>query len=251
MAFSYFWNKLHLHRKKIVFAAFSAMLLSGGMASAQKKISQENKPNYDEKRVHYGFYLAVPLTKFNLEHSQEYVNQLDASSPMTVNTRTSPGFYTGLVLNVGLAEYLDFRFTPGVGFYGRTIEYANMSQDDGTRGTTDVTISSTMVELPVLLQYKSKRRTNYRMYFVGGVKPGIDLNSDKDNASGDGLRTEKFDLALEYGVGLDIFYPYFKFAPELRFSHGLLNQHIRDNNVYSRSIQRLTNHNVSLILFFE
>ncbi|TXK48046.1 PorT family protein [Pontibacter qinzhouensis] len=251
MAFTYIWNKLHLHRKKIVFAVFSVLFLSSSLASAQKKISQENKPNYDEKKVHYGFYLAVPLTKYNLEHSQEYVDQLNSGSAMTVNARTSPGFYTGLVLNVGLAEYLDFRFVPGVGFYGRTIEFGNAAQDDGSRGTTNVTISSTMVELPFLLKYKSKRRTNYRMYFVGGVKPGIDLNSEKDSNNGDGLRTEKFDLALEYGVGLDIFYPFFKFAPELRFSHGLLNQHVRDNNMYSRSIQRLTNHNISLILFFE
>ncbi|MCC9166041.1 porin family protein [Pontibacter harenae] len=227
--------------------------MAGSSALAQKRVAQLNKPNYDERPVHYGFYLALPLTRYNIEHSQEYADQLaDPDLPhMSVNARTSPGFYTGLVLNVRLAQYLDARFVPGVGFYGRSIEYKNALQDDGSRGDATQTISSTMVELPLLLKYKAKRRTNFRMYMVGGLKPGIDLSSRKNQREGETLRAEKFDLAVEYGVGVDIFYPFFKFAPELRFSHGLLNQHILDDNIYSTSLQRMTNHNVSLILFFE
>ncbi len=252
MAFTYIRHQLYLHRKKITLLPLLALLLlCGNAAVAQKKLSQKNKPDYDFKTVHYGFYLALPLTKYNLEHSQEYADQLSFSSHMTVNAKTTPGFYTGLVLNVGLAEYLDARFVPGVGFYGRTIEYANVVQEGGERKDVNVTLSSTVVELPVLLKYKAKRRTNYRMYMVGGVKPGIDLSSRKTDQPGSELRTEKFDLALEYGVGLDIFYPFFKFAPEVRFSHGLLNQHIPDDNIYSSSLQRMTNHNISFILFFE
>ncbi|MDX5418407.1 MAG: PorT family protein [Hymenobacteraceae bacterium] len=230
------------------------LLLAGQTAMGQKKISQMNKPGYDDKLVHYGFYLAVPLTKYNLQHSQEYVDQLQNSpDPVKVNAKVSPGFYTGLVLNVRLAEYLDARFVPGVGFYGRSIEYINVrNPDNGELQDRVETISSTMIELPLLLKYKSKRRTNYRMYFVGGIKPGIDLGSgqsgdDKENA----LVVDNFDLALEYGVGLDIFYPFFKFAPELRFSHGLINQHVPNGSLFNESLQKLTNHNVSLILFFE
>jgi len=227
-------------------------LLAGQAALAQQKIAQQNKPDYDEKRVHYGFYLALPLTKYQLQHSQEYINQLDVDEGMKVNAKISPGFYTGLVLNVRLAEYLDARFVPGVGFYGREVEYVNVRNGQGELEDQVQSINSTTVELPLLLKYKSKRRTNYRMYLVGGIKPGIDLGGgqsaeDKENA----LVVDKFDLALEYGVGVDIFYPFFKLAPELRFSHGLLNQHVANESVYNNSLQKLTNHNVSLIFFFE
>jgi hypothetical protein len=250
MAFSYIWNKLHIHRQKVAILGFVAFLIltTQSAAFAQTKIKGENKPNYDAKRIHYGFYLSLPFTRYNVEHSQEYVDQLGrGAGAMKVNPKVSPGFYTGLVLNVGLADYLDFRFVPGVGFYTRAIEFENISADK----SENVAIGSTTIELPFLLQYKSKRRTNYRMYFVGGIKPSIDLNSRKNDQPGEDLRTQDFDLALEYGVGLDMFYPFFKFAPELRFSHGLLNQLIADDNVKSRSLQRLTAHNVSFILFFE
>ncbi|WP_242922693.1 porin family protein [Pontibacter liquoris] len=261
MAFTYVWNKRNLYRQKITLFGLLALLLLGAntAAVAQKKIKGENKPGYDEKRVHYGFYLALPLTRYNLQHSQWYADQLanaDATGEgyITANTKTNIGLYTGLVLNVRMAEYLDLRFVPGVGFYGRPIVFTNTQAED----VEDVqTISSTMVELPLLLKYKAKRRGNFRMYFVGGLKPGIDLGNRKNNPELPDeqlLQVNKFDLAVEYGVGLDIFYPYFKFAPELRFSQGLLNMHQPlndDAQKYSKSIDRLTNRNISLILFFE
>jgi hypothetical protein len=253
MAFTYIRHQLHLHRQKaIVSALFILCLFGATQAQAQKKIKGENKPGYDEKRVHYGFYLGMPLTKYQVEHSQAYVNQLPA---IKINAKNSPGFYTGLVLNVRLFQYLDARFVPGVGFYGRTIEFDGIDPNDGSAGPVfdDITISSTMVELPFLLKYRAKRRGNARMYFVGGVKPSIDLGNLKDTSSGGTkLHSEKYDLALEYGVGLDIFYPYFKFAPELRFSHGLLNQKKSSfSSPHSDLIDKMTNHNVSFILFFE
>lgn len=253
MAFTYIWNQFHIHRQKVTFLGFVLVMLLGSHAAhAQKKIAQKNKPDYDEKAVHYGFYLAAPLTKYNIQHSQEYADQLEKGGNFAVNAKVSPGFYTGLVLDVRLVDYLSARFVPGVGFYGRSIEYANSPQQSGERKDVIKTISSTVIEMPLLLKYKSQRRSNFRMYLVGGIKPGIDLGNTR---SGDNLENEllvdNFDLAVEYGFGLDVFYPFFKFAPEIRFSHGLINQHVPNESIYNTSIQKLTNHNVSFILFFE
>ncbi|MFD2513684.1 porin family protein [Pontibacter locisalis] len=232
------------------------LLLGSNAAEAQKKISGLNKPGYDDKVVHYGFYLSVPITKYKIEHSQEYADQLAADpgggGAYAVNAKVSPGFYTGLILDVRLFEYMSARFVPGVGFYGRTIEYSNIPTG-GEAQEVVKTIGSTVIELPVLLKYKAKRRdNNVRMYLIGGVKPGIDLGNARsgDDAENE-LLVNNFDIAIEYGFGVDIFYPFFKFAPEIRFSHGLLNQHVSNESVYNRSIQKLTNHNVSFILHFE
>lgn len=257
MAFTHIRHQFDIHWQKIIFLGFVLALLLGSQAAqAQKKIKQQNKPGYDDKIVHYGFYLAAPLTTYKVQHSQEYADQL-ANDPggagsLAVNAKVSPGFYTGLVLDVKIAEYLSARFVPGVGFYGRSIEYANAPQETGERKDVVKTISSTMIEMPLLLKYKAKRRTNFRMYLVGGIKPGIDLgNTRSGDDTENELLVDNFDVAVEYGFGLDIFYPYFKFAPEIRFSHGLLNQHVPNESLYNNSIKKLTNHNVSFILFFE
>ncbi|GAA4440617.1 porin family protein [Pontibacter saemangeumensis] len=232
-----------------------ALALSGGTpASAQQKIKDMNKPGYDLKPVHYGFYLAVPLTRYNLQHSQAYADQLENGNNDAVNAKSDLGFYTGLVLNVRLAEYLDARFVPGVGFYGRTLVFDNVETGVETSPSMKETVSNTMIELPLLLKYKAKRRNNIRPYMVAGVKAGIDLGKGNNGKTQQeiALEVKDYDLALEYGIGVDIFYPYFKFAPELRFSHGLVNVHKPvAGSTYSGYIQKLTNHNVSLIFFFE
>lgn len=257
MAFSHIRNKFDLHRQKITILIVGLLLAFSCNSASAQKITGLNKPGYDDKVVHYGFYLSMPLAKYKIEHSQEYADQLAADpgggGAMAVNAKISPAFYTGLVLDVKLVDYLSARFVPGVGFYGRSIEYANSPQETGERKDVIKTISSTMIELPVLLKYRAMRRkNNVRMYLVGGVKPGIDLGNAR---SGDDLERElkvnTFDLALEYGFGVDIFYPFFKFAPEIRFSHGLLNQNADNGSIYNRSLQKLTNHNISFILHFE
>ncbi|MFD3000773.1 porin family protein [Pontibacter toksunensis] len=255
MAFTHIWNKLYLYRQKVTLAGVLALLLMGGSTAQAQKIHDLNKPGYDERPVHYGFYLSLPLTKYNVHHSQAYVDQLKDGGDDAVNAKSSLGFYTGLVLNVRIADYLDARFVPGVGFYGRTIAFTNVEVPTlETQPTMNETVSNTMIELPVLLKYKAKRRSNFRPYIVAGVKPSYDLGKGNNGATQSeiNLEVENMDIALEYGIGIDIFYPYFKFAPELRFSHGLLNQHKPvPNSFYSANIQKLTNHNVSLIFFFE
>lgn len=250
MAFTHIWHQLHLHRQKVSFAVLLLLCLAGASQAQAQKIKGENKPGYDEKRIHYGFYLGLPISKYNIQHSQAYVDQIDGG--ITANAMARPGFYPGLVLNVRLFEYLDARFLPGVGFYGRTIDFEDGTQAEGeTEAFGDATISSTVIELPLLLKYRAKRRGNFRMYMVGGVKGSRDLGNRKDTQFGDRLHTEKLDLSIEYGVGLDIFYPYFKFAPEVRFSHGLINQKAPYSSQYSDLIERLTTHNVSFVLYFE
>ncbi|GAB3535234.1 porin family protein [Pontibacter brevis] len=255
MAFTHIWNKLYLHRQKVTVTGILALLLLSGGAVQAQKIRDINKPGYDERPVHYGFYLAMPLTTYNLQHSQLYADELAKGADIAVNAKPGLGFYTGLVLNVRVADYLDARFVPGVGFYGRTLAFSNVETTTvETQPLMNETVSNTMIELPVLLKYKAKRRSNFRPYIVAGVKTSYDLGKGNNGATrGEiNLEVENFDIALEYGVGLDIFYPYFKFAPELRFSHGLLNQHKPvANSTYSSYIQKLTNHNVSLIFFFE
>ncbi|CAN5904089.1 porin family protein [soil metagenome] len=252
MAFTHFWHQLHLHRKKISIL-FLLFLLGSGEAFSQKTVFQHNLPHHDAKRVHYGLYLAIHHARFRVQHSDSLVREMANGSPTRVNPKFFPGFGGGLVLNIRANDYMDVRFLPGVGFYSRVVEFAkleqNPSQPEGL--TVDQEVGSLFVELPLLLKYKSERRGNTRVYFVGGVRPGFDLTSKRKIAEEEGLRTIERDLTVEYGIGLDLFFPFFKFSPELRFSHGLMNVKMPDHNLYSNSIRRLSTHTVTLYFFFE
>ena len=62
------------------------------------------------------------------------------------------------------------------------------------------------------------------MYFIGGASYQFRTKS-QDEANVEPLVTTGKDVALEAGMGFEIYFRYFKFAPEIRFSHGL-------NNIY-------------------
>lgn len=86
---------------------------------------------------------------------------------------------------------------------------------------------------------------------IGGLKPGIEVGARKRERRNDQLRTQSLDLSIDYGFGLDIYYPLFKFSPELRFSLGLSNLFNEDDNIFSNSIDGLSTYTVTLYLLFE
>jgi hypothetical protein len=213
-------------------------------AWAQKKVIKKNLPAHDLKPMHYGFYLAGNVSRYTLEHSPEYIQKQAFTA---INPKFGPGFTIGFVLNKRLTDFIDARLLPGVGFYSRPIEFINGAGDS----TGIQEMGATAIEIPLLFKFKSLRRGNVRMYFLGGVKASVDVGNKKKANESTGLVVSSEDFAIEYGVGLDLFYPFFKFAPELRFSHGLNDRYSPGSNPYSRNVQGLRSHSVTLYLNFE
>jgi hypothetical protein len=87
------------------------------------------------------------------------------------------------------------------------------------------------------------------MYVMGGVKLGIEANVKKKSTA---LSANTADLSLEYGFGLEQYFQFFKFTPEIRFSHGLLNLYVPPSIVgpYSK-LNDIRSHTVTLVINFE
>ncbi|WP_019988494.1 outer membrane beta-barrel protein [Rudanella lutea] len=202
---------------------------------------------YDDKPIHYGFFFAMPVTRFNVKYSPAYVNNT------TVERLYSPNkvsFRVGLLVNAYLTDRFDFRFTPAVSLYGRTVQY-----EFADKATTQDVRESTWMEFPFLFKYKSERRRNSRMYLIAGATAALETNVRKRQAQSAGrLNTKTADLTLDYGVGFEQFLEYTKISPELRFSHGVVNLFAPTNASIAANtagIQRLTSHTVTLYLNFE
>lgn len=214
-------------------------------ATGSKHILVKNLPEYDVRSFHPGFYLAANLSRYVPEYSAA-----SARSSIRYLTRMKPGFTVGFIGDLQVHDYLRFRFVPGVGFYTREVIRRGGPDVINLRDTTQQ-IGSTTLELPLLLKYVSKRRKNVRMYLIGGVKPSFDVgNKKKDRLPGQ-LRSTDSDLSIEYGVGVDLFYPIFKFAPEIRISHGLWNRNTGEDTQFNNALGRYRSHTVTLFLNFE
>ncbi|GAB2968151.1 hypothetical protein GCM10027048_43730 [Hymenobacter coalescens] len=265
MATAHVRHQLHLHRHQVKLRLLALLLIALPTAAlAQKKsytsakrgkngqvksVTVNNLTGYDDRWFHPGFYIGLNASRYRLEHSQTYVNNLQNGQGIAANAMVSPGFAVGFVGDVRLTDYLSLRFTPGVSFLTREVEFKKI----GAVGDSiqNQQIGSTQLDLPLLFKFKSERRRNTRVYMVGGVRPSFNVGNRKKDPERSQLQVGGSDFAIEYGVGLDLFYPFFKFAPELRFSHGLTNLSQSANDVYSQSFQRIRSNTVTLYLTFE
>ncbi|RYG47743.1 MAG: PorT family protein [Chitinophagaceae bacterium] len=265
MAFTHIWNKRDLRCKKVILAAvllFCFIL----PATGQKTVLRENYTKYDQKKIRFGFFLALNKARYKVQHSRDFTDQVSGQSSsgqpvpgddrkIAVQAFPSYNFSLGFIGNLKLHDNIDFRFLPGVGFYRRGVEFvgSDILKKPIKGGREEKVVESAMVELPFLFKFKSNRRKNVRMYFIGGFKQSIDVTNDKDEQTDpkEIFRGASSDFSIEYGFGADLYYPFFKFGPEIRFSHGVNNMLVPDQSAYARAINRMTTHTVTLLLQFE
>lgn len=239
------WHKFDLHWRKVVLVVAIVLFFSSGVFS-QRQVGVNN-PNYDDRFISYGFLIGIHTSAYQLKYSEEFTTR-SLDSLYSVSPRWSAGFSLGFIVNMRLAELVDLRATPKVAFYEHALEYQRL--DDPI---IEELVETTVVELPILLKLKSERRGNVRMYLVGGVKPGFEASgkNDVESLGDDNLTVKEFNLSLDAGFGLDLYYPLFKFSPEIRFSRGITNMLGSENNEFSAGINRLNTNTVTLYFLFQ
>jgi len=237
------WNKLALHRSKIILLAI--LLSLSFVSNGQRfKWARQHNPNYDDRLISYGFMIGLHTSAYQVTYADQFVtNKYDTVS--SVMAEFSPGFSLGFLVNYRVNEFLDLRLMPKAGFYTHKLRYTYTDE------TTNVQmVESTHVELPLLLKYKSMRRGNVRMYMIGGVTPGLEL-SGKNEIKTSGLDIRKSNVQLEGGIGFDFYFPLFKFSQEIRFARGVMNVLGNDPSMYSDPIRRLNTNTVAVYFVFQ
>lgn len=242
MPATYVWSRFHLPGPQITAALLACCLFASQAVTAQN-YTPKHQEHYEDKIIHYGFFFAAASTHFNVRHSDAFMSQDSASRIYGPN---NTGFRVGFVINTFLSPRFDLRLTPAVSIYGRGVNY---DYPGGTQ-LTEVR-ESTWLEIPVSFKFKSDRRVNSRMYMLAGVTFGLETNVRKGAQGAGRLSTGTTDLTLDYGIGFEQFLEFVKFAPELRFSTGLLNVFQPTNSQTSVGIKSLTTNTITLYLNFE
>ena len=239
------WNKLYLHRYKII--AVAVLVICAFHSEAQKtRWVEKNNPNYDNRKLTYGFLIGIHSSIYQIKYSEKFVTR-DLDTVSAVLPSWSSGFSLGFIVNYRLTEFLDLRLTPEVAFYENKIRYQFTNDPP-----VDETVENTIVEFPILLKYKSERRGNIRMYMIGGVKPGIEASGKKNiDQTKPTLEIKETHLNLEAGFGFDLYYPLFKFSPEIRFSRGIIDMLGNKTNEFGQPLQRVNTNTITLYLLFQ
>jgi len=74
---------------------------------------------------------------------------------------------------------------------------------------------------------------------MAGVKYTYDVQSNsrtREGLSDDLILISPHDFHLEYGAGIQIFFPFFIFSPEIKMSQGISNIHIYKDTLEESSV---------------
>ena len=170
-----------------------------------------NRPYSDNRRWHLGFSVGLNTMDFSFHHNGFVTEQ--GQTWFMEQPSFSPGFCVNGLFSVRLNNYFSVRVTPGMYFGNRVVRFLDTT--GGQEEKQD--IKSAYLVLPVDLKFSSQRMHNIRPYMVAGVMPAFDVMKKKT----DFLRTNSTDFMLSVGFGCDLYLPYFKLIPELKFCFGL------------------------------
>lgn len=238
-----------------------------GLSTFAQKRKVLNLQNYDQQPYHFGFILAANEMSFSIKPvdnlasikwEQEQSPDIFADSLYVyeVTSQGTPGFSIGILGNLRLGKSTDLRFVPTLSFGERMLNYSILSYKDGEPSLIDVekSITSTMLEFPLFVKYRSKRLNNFAAYVTGGLKYTLDLASQKkddQNLNDVTVKINKHDMMAEVGIGFDFYTNYFKFGTEIRMGYGLVNMIKNEGNLYTDSIERLNSKIFLLSFTFE
>jgi len=246
-------NIYHIHRQKIVVLVL--VLFCAGKVSGQAL----NKQFYEYDRfIHFGFTIGFNYSTLKYDFNPKYWpnHQNPADTILRVSAKGTAGFTLGAVCDLHLGspksfirDHFDLRIIPTLCLTERDF-YFTMSD----QSVTQKQIESAFVDAPVLLKMKSDRFGNLRFYVIGGGEYSYDLSSTAGaavNPADPKISIYPNNIAYQFGAGLDMYFPFFKFSPEIKISQGLNNVLVPQNTIYSNIFSRFRSNFIYFSLYFE
>lgn len=209
-----------------------------------------NMPHYDKKVAHFGI---------SFGYNQFYSNIIGKENPpyqdtiMGFDSDRNSGFQLMFVSDLRLLSWLNLRFTPGVTFGDRRLNFYEYKNDAFNVRSTS--LEAIYVEIPLEFKVRSKRWRNMRPYLIAGGKYTYDLGSikrKKANPEDVMLKIDNSEIFYTLGAGVDFYLPYFKFGIELKTSYSLTNILIPEfHTMYSDVLDKIRTQVFYINLTFE
>lgn len=234
---------LNLHWRKIILIGFLSSLTFLSFAQIR---GNYNYLDFANKPYYFGITLSYNSSNYRVFQGRDFI--LNDSITSVLSPR-GPGFNLGIVTNLKIGKYFDFRLLPTLSFSDRRLDY--------TLSDTEIPVSkkieAVFIEVPFLVRYKSAPYKDLRLFVIGGVKYSFDVASNsRTRQAAELIKIAPSDFSVEYGFGIQFFFPYFIFSPEIKVSHGLSNILIHDQDlIYSSVLDRVLSRTLTISFHFE
>ena len=247
----------------IIRQILATLLTVGCLTAAAQERKVQNKPYTDLRPLHLGILVGMNLQDIELENVGPQTITLDDGTTKTQtivcdDDKWNAGFSVGVLADLRLSQHLNLRFTPTMHFGAKHLTFYNMTEltQEGRLMELTQDMKSTYISFPVGLKFSAERWNNYRPYVIAGVSQLVNLTSKNQ----DFLQLKRTDTRLEVGLGCDLYLPFFKVIPELKFCYRLTNaidsghaNELQDTNkrMYTNAVRSGQTKMIVLTFYFE
>ncbi|MGB3802087.1 MAG: porin family protein [Lewinella sp.] len=247
MASTNFRHRKYLYRYPLALTLFLALFSCSFVQAQFTGGKNYNFYDFQGKPYYFGITLGFNSSRYTPYRSNDFIY---VDSIVGVESLNGPGFNLNLIGNLKLGKYFDFRFTPGFSFAERTLNY---TQSTVNRRELQEKIESVFIEIPFSFRYKSAPYRDKRLFLIAGMKYSYDVATESRTRQAEELvRISPHDYSIEYGAGVQIFFPYFILSPEFKISHGIGNSLLFNPTLaQSRVLSKVTSRTFTLSFHIE
>ena len=217
-----------------------------------QKMKQPRMKNFDKKAFSFGFTLGINSSDFTVFQLPDAYENFGLVS---VTNKSQPGGQLGILTSLKLGTpVLRLRLMPCLSFQERLLNFRSTDSVNFVNGMSEERINSTCLDIPLTFLFKTKRFNNFTAYALFGAQYSIDLQSQQDasqNYIDPFIKLNRYDIQGQLGGGVEFFAPFFKFAIELKYSHGIQNSFIQDFSPVAKPIDQLYNKGWWFSIIFE
>lgn len=240
-----------------VLLKLSLFLISLAFLSTSTDAQTVAKGNYNyfefsKKPFYFGLTLGGHSSGYLTTNSRQLIQN---DSIRIVEGVDKPGLHVNIITNLKIGEYFDFRFIPGFSFSERRLRFTEQGNGMGAQAPQEERIESVFLEIPMLMRFKSAPYRDKRLFVVAGLKYTYDVASNsmaRREQAVNLLKIAPHDFQFEVGAGVQFFFPFFIFSPEIKYSQSLGNIHVYNGaKAESTVIDKILARTLSISFHFE
>lgn len=232
-----------------------------GMSAQERTV--QNRPYTDLRPFHFGVVIGTHLQDMELQNvGPQTITAADGTTTealvTTDQSRWDPGINVGVLGEFRLHENFQLRVAPTMYFGARHIVFHDLLSPDESGRPAEVRqdMKSAYITTSVDLIFAAPRFNNHRPYVMAGLVPMINLTGK----SSENLKLKRTGLSFEVGMGCDLYLPFFKLRPELKFMYGIGNsldtkhpEQLSDKAMlkYAKSVSAARTKMIVLSFYFE
>lgn len=213
---------MNLSKKLIFLIALGFCITAKGQLNFYEK---------GQKAFYWGITLAANGTNFAIDRMPISSSN---DSIISVYTKSGPGFNLGLIGNWQINPHFDLRIVPTMMFGEKNIIY---ELENGSQVKSN--LNTTYLSFPLIVRFKSAPIKDLRVFVLTGIRYDYNIIPQyRPREEPNRITLKPHNFSMEYGVGIQYFFPYFIFSPEIKFQHSLNNVLGTDQSPLTNSILR-------------